>query len=76
MTMQEGVIKAEGFFQNKVSTALPGPPQIFAHFTLCPSQQKQAKKHQTLLTGDRLINFRKVAESKNELRLCFLVLPL
>ena len=49
-------------FQNKGSTALPDPPppQIFAHFPLRPPQQKWAKNHQTLLTGDRWINFRKV----------------
>ena len=39
---QAGVIRAEGFFQNISSTALPDPPppQIFAHFPLRPSQQK------------------------------------
>ena len=60
-----GPVSEEGIFQNIGSTALPDPPppQNFAHFPLRPSQQKWAKKHQTLLTGDRWINFRKVSRT-------------
>ena len=76
--IQLGLHSTEIFLQNKSPTAWPvtHPPQIFAHFTLCPSQQKQVNKLQTFLTGDRPINFRMVACFKKQVsRSLLIVLP-